>query len=174
MKTLVSVLSQKSYQFINVKIGSQSGSSFFYCGKCSSAITTLTTSVNALMKKRMKDEIKRLQERLDNLDEIYRKRLELTIAEGKVQDIEKYQRKQEKMKAQERISIPQEIAIRKEEVEIPLLEREVVEIVNGISPDERPCKIIYIKGHEKGAYWTIDEFIHKKGRYEEDEEKEEI
>ena len=39
-----------------------------------------------------------------------------------------------------------------------VVERKVVDIVDGISPDEPNTKIIYVEGYERGNYWTIKEY----------------
>ena len=40
----------------------------------------------------------------------------------------------------------------------PFWSRPVVEVYDGILPEEAPCKIIVVKGAENGKYWTIAEF----------------
>lgn len=173
-KTLSELLTANIYQKINVKIGSIKGNSFFYCGKGRDALSALSRSVDRIAKKRLKMETEHLEERLENLDKIYETRLKETIKRVNTSkskryvNIEKVKEDLEKSKARELKKLPKEIEIRKQELEVHLLDREVVEVIEGISPDEKPCRIIYIKGHEKGAYWTIDEYENKTGKYEDE------
>ena len=45
------------------------------------------------------------------------------------------------------------------DISTSLLNRKVVEMVDGISPDEPNTKVIYVEGFEKGNYWTIKSYI---------------
>ena len=173
-RTLNELLNGNIYQRINVKIGSYKGNSFFYCGKGRDCIPTLTRSIDRITKKRLRMETEHLEERLNNLDKIYENRLKETIKRVNTSkskryvNINKVKEDLEKAKARELKKLPKEIEIRKQELQVHLLDREVVEVIEGICPDEKPCRIIYIKGHEKGAYWTIDEYENKTGKYEDE------
>ena len=46
----------------------------------------------------------------------------------------------------------------------PLLEREVIYCVNGISKDEPNTKVIKVNGLEVGRFWTLKEFQRKKAK----------
>ena len=47
---------------------------------------------------------------------------------------------------------------------IPLLDREVIYCVNGISKDEPNTKVVKVNGLETGRFWTIKEFKSKKNK----------
>lgn len=72
--------------------------------------------------------------------------------------LEKNYKERDKMK----VNLPKRIAELEKEISnyTPLLTRVVVEMVDGISPDEPNTKIIYIKGSEIGKYWTIKEYTY--------------
>lgn len=142
----------------NVKVGSYSGSSFYYCGKGGRVASTTLKKINTELKKQSQKTKKNLEYRLANLDEIYEKSMKEQITKGKVKDVKSYKANMEKQKERERKRLPHRIASYEYDIKTPILERPVVEIVNGISRDEHPCKIIYVKGNENGKYWTIKEY----------------
>lgn len=159
-KTLNELLSQPKYEQINVKIGCKDGTSFFYCDKgviAKKEILKLQHSLHNQLEKQKAQ----LERRLNNLDKIYQERIKEALKSGKIKNKEEYLSKMEEEKERERETLPKQIAIREKELDIPILDREVKEVVKGISKDESPCEIIYIAGHEKGKYWTIAEYTRK-------------
>lgn len=155
MKTLNEVL--KSCKD-NVKVGSYSGSSFYYCGKGGNvAIATLKGLNRDIKKTNIKTKLS-LEYRLANLDKIYEKQIKEQIKSGKVKDVKQYKESMMKQKERERKHLPTKIASYEYDIATHILNRPLVEMRNGISPDEKPCKIIYVKGNEKGKYWTIKEY----------------
>ena len=162
-KKLIELLNEKKYQKVNVKIGSKGGSSFWYCGKGNT-----TYSINEIKKARektirqSKGALKQAKYRLENLDMIYATNIEKVIKNCNIKDIEAYKKKMHTTLEKERLLLPKRIASLEYDVATTLLDRPVLEIVNGISPDEEPCYVIYVKGNEKGEYWTIAEYNKRK------------
>ena len=151
----------------NVKIGAVEGSSFFYCSK----VSQFSKDLNKIEKKlilQLKKKIKQTEERLANIDKIY----DIQIEQAHKNSIKKHHSDRkwlakrlqtlQENKDKELYQLPRKLKALNHDLVSPLYDREVVEIVNGISPDEQPCKIIYIKGHETGACWTVNEY-EKKG-----------
>lgn len=161
MKKLLDLLEEEKYQKCNVKIGSKQGSSFWYCGKAK-----LTYSLPCINKEKQKlidqstSNLKQLQYRLKHLDKIYQDNINAAKKNG-VKDFEKYERKMLRKLESERKSLPRKIMNVQYDIDTDLLDRPVQEIVKGICLDEQPCYIIYVKGNEKGAYWTIEEYLNK-------------
>lgn len=158
-KTLQEALSKNKFQSVNVKIGSKQGSSFFYCGSGSNAISHISKKIDSAMLRQAQNRKKLLTNRLTNLDKIYQDRINKAIKSGRVKNKEKYIADVEKLKEHERKVLPTKISEIEYDISVRLLDRPVQEVVDGISPDEMPCKIIYIKGHEIGKYWTIKEYL---------------
>lgn len=156
-KTLQSLLEQNKFKKVNVKIGSKGGSSFWYCGKANPiySLPALKT-IRATLLKRTHKEIENLKYRYDHIDEIYAKNIE--DAKERVKDFEAYKKRMVIRKQNEIVNIPKKIASLEYDVATKLVDRPVLEVVEGISPDEKPCFVVYVKGNEKGAYWTIKEF----------------
>lgn len=157
-KTLGTLLKERKYQNCNVKIGSKGGSGFWYCGKGELTFSLPAISqANVTTHKQTLKALLALQNRLDNLDlvyqEIYQKAKKKGIKNEK-QYLEQLRIRQER----ERVSLPKKIASLTYDASIMLIDRPVREVVYGISPDEKPCWIIYVKGNEKGNYWTIAEY----------------
>ena len=156
-KTLNELLQDKKYQKANIKVGSKGGSSFWYCGKCNLAYSL--PEINKAREKlirQSKGTLHQLQYRKKHLDELYDETLER--AKKKVKNFAEYKKKLEIKKERERALLPKKIASVEYDINVHLLDREVKEVVYGISPDESPCWIIYVKGNERGAYWTIAEY----------------
>lgn len=156
----------------NVKIKAVDGISFFYCG----TVKGFLDDIKRLEKETKQDNIaliNRYKTRLLNIDKVYEDRYELAKAKGKIKNEEKYLADLKKAKAKELEQLPILIETLKQESKIHLLNREVKEIIKGISPDEIPCKIIEIQGHERGKFWTIKEYQGKERICKEDEEGEE-
>lgn len=165
-KTLRQLLSQSGYQNINVKIGCKQGNSFVYCDVGGEmAIATLPT-LQPLLRKRLTIKKDNLVNRFNDLDAIYQRRLKKALKSPKIKDKEEYERKLMITKERERNSIPKKMSQYDYSIETPLLDRPVLNIYDGICPDEYPCKIVYIKGVENGDYWLISEYRkkHKKGK----------
>ena len=158
-KTLQEILDKNKFQNVNVKIGSKQGSSFFYCGSGSNAISHIVKKIDSAMLRQAQNRKKLLTNRLTNLDKIYQDRINKAIKSGRVKNKEKYIADVEKLKEHERKVLPTKISEIEYDISVRLLDRPVQEVVDGISPDEMPCKIIYIKGHEIGKYWTIKEYL---------------
>ena len=104
-----------------------------------------------------------LNRRLKNLDKIYDDIIEKAKAR-EVKDFDKYLFKLLKKKNSEKSSLPKKIASVEYDIATHLLDRPVMEIIEGISPDEKPCFIIYVKGNENGDYWTVKEYEKKNKR----------
>ena len=161
-RTLESLIRDKKYKNYNIKVGSISGSSFWLCKKNHSG---LSADIQKEYNKCQKRQIKALNsaiERLNNLDELYEKRITEQIKKG-IKDTQGYRQKQYRLKELERKQLPRKIGQLKYDIATPFLERHIKATYNGISPDEKPCLIIYITGCEKGDYWTVKEY-ERKGR----------
>ena len=104
-----------------------------------------------------------LNRRLKNLDKIYDDIIEKAKAR-ETKDFDKYLLKLLKKKNSEKSSLPKKIASVEYDIATHLLDRPVMEIVEGISPDEKPCWIVYVKGNENGDYWTVKEYEKKNKR----------
>lgn len=161
MKTLIELLREVKYQNANVKIGSKSGSSFWYCGKGNFAFSlpAIRKAREISLKKNYKI-LNDLKQRLNNLDLIYQKIYQAANKKG-IKDKKQYFEKLKKRQEAEKVSLPRKIASVEYDIATHLLDRPVREVVYGISPDETPCWIIYVKGNENGAYWTIKEYEKK-------------
>ena len=160
-KTLNEILHDKKYKSVNLKIGSKQGSSFWYCGSGSLLYTIPTIKkVRVSTLAQLHRALSSYEYRRDNLDKIYDETLELAKQREKpIKDFEKYKSNLMRKKENERKRLPKLIKQVQSDIDTHLLDREVQEIIKGISPDEKPCYIIYIKGTEKGSYWTIQEFL---------------
>lgn len=157
-KTLIELLKETKYQNANIKVGSKSGSSFWYCGKGNLAysLPEIKKARERLLKQ-SKGTLTQLQYRLNHLDKIYDDTLKKAKKKG-VKNFEEYKKNLNIKKERERALLPKKIASLEYDIAIDLVNRPVQEVVFGISPDEKPCWIIYVKGNEKGAYWTIAEY----------------
>ena len=158
-KTLNELLQDKKYQKTNIKVGSKSGSSFWYCGKGNLAysLPEIKKAREKLLRQ-SKGNVHQLKYRLANLDKIYEESIKKITKKRKIKDMEEYLKQCEIRKERERLLLPKKIASYEYDVATDLLDRPVMEIVEGISQDEKPCWIIYVKGNEKGNYWTIAEY----------------
>ena len=163
-KTLGTLLKERKYQNCNVKIGSKGGSGFWYCSKASQYHSTpLINMERESLIRQSKNTLALLNRRLKNLDKIYDDIIEKAKAR-ETKDFDKYLLKLLKKKNSEKSSLPKKIASVEYDIATHLLDRPVMEIVEGISPDEKPCFIIYVKGNENGDYWTIKEYEKKNKR----------
>ena len=157
-KTLNEILQDTKYQKANIKVGSKSGCGFWYCGKGNIAysLPEIKKARERLLKQ-SKGTLYQLQYRQSHLDEIYAETLNKAKKKG-IKNFEGYQKELNIKKERERALLPKKIASIEYDIAIDLVNRPVQEVVAGISPDEKPCWIIYVKGNEKGAYWTIAEY----------------
>lgn len=167
---LIDLLNEPKYQKANLKIGSKSGSSFWYCGK--GKLKVCMPEIRLVRKKLLKQckgLLYQSQYRLEHLDEIYEVNIKLAkqkYKEKKIKDFDAYLKKMELKKKREIAMLPKKIKSLENDIKTDLFEREVVEVVFGVSPDEKPCWIIYVKGNEKGAYWTIAEYTKRRKIYD--------
>lgn len=163
-KTLSELLKEKRYKNVNLKIGSASGSSFWFCGK--NTPLYLAHELKLAQEKcvrQNKRNLVLLEKRLNNLDEIYAENLK-KAKKDKRKNFEIYKQKMEIRKRNELKQLPKKIKSIQEDIDTHLLDREIKEIVRGICVEEQPCYIVYVKGGEKGAYWTIKEYNDKRDK----------
>lgn len=156
-KTLNELVNDPKYLKCNIKIGSKSGSSLWYCGKCKNFEKDLDKIRRKLLAQ-SKGTLYQLQFRQKHLDRLYEQLYKETIKKGKIKDTEKYYNNLMVKKERERLSLPKRIASIEYDIATPLLDRPVLEVVKGISPDEAPCWVVQVKGNERGCYWTIKEY----------------
>lgn len=175
-KTLKEVLEDKRIKNGNVKIGSIYGSSFFYCGKASKRyVMSDLFYIEKELKRNSKAFKSSLETRLKILDKIYEwrfkehlKKVGKSLKEIDSERNSKFYKALMKEKEKERKTLPLKIESVQHDIDTPLLNRQVKEIICGISPNETPCNVIYIQGNEKGKYWTLDEYANKSGQYDEE------
>lgn len=164
MKTLNELLKEKKYKECNVKIGSKNGSGFYYCGKANLIYSLKELErANEKLYRQNTNVISQLTKRYNQLDQIYN----ATIEKAKKRNIKNwdlYIAKLNKKKAIEQKRLPKLISDIKNDRSIHILDRVVKEIVVGISPDEQPCYVVYVSGHEKGMYWTIAEYNKRRAK----------
>ena len=164
MKTLNKVLHTLLKSKVDaVKIGCKGGSGLWYCAKLTTKSFTEIEHENKKINAREEKEMKKCQNKFDNLDQLYEDAINRWLTNPrnvKKSETKKTQFINSQMKAKERArkSLPNRIEKIKKDLESPFLDRQVVEVVDSISPDEPNTKIIYIKGYESGNYWTIKEF----------------
>ena len=164
MKTLNSVLYNLSRKKgISVKIGSKDGSGLWYCAKLTAHTHNDIDIENKIIRTRETRYLKKLQNKIADLDGWYKKEIARWL------DNPKNQKKSEaakqikitqmlKSKELDRTRIPTTIKQIEYDIDNAFLNRPVVEMVDGISPDEPNTKIIYVSGYEHGDYWTIKEY----------------
>ena len=164
MKTLYQQLKELNKGEMNVKIGSKQGISFFYCGSVKKSFTSIEKELEEHTKKSVAKKKRIAENRLKNIDKIYEESIKKAFAERNIKDKEKYIQIRMLAKEKEKRNLPKLIKGYEYDLSTKLYDRPVQEVVNGVSPDEKPCKIIYIKGHEQGDFWTIKEYekAHKK------------
>lgn len=166
-KTLIELLQEPKYQKCNIKVGSKSGTSFWYCGKgqLDFSLPAIKKARSSLLKQNH-SMLYQLQYRLTNLDKLYDSLLKSN--RKKVKNFAEYERKMNIKRERERAMLPKKIASAEYDIATHLLDRQVCEVIYGICPDETPCWIIYVKGNEKGAYWTIAEYNKRRKNYDND------
>lgn len=160
MRTLYNLLRDKRYANCNLKIGSISGSSFWLCKKNYIGIDNEINQQYVRFQRKSKKTLDTLVKRLETLDSIYEKRITEQLKRG-VKNPQEYRAKQERLRDIEKRQLPKRIGQIKYDIAVPFLERHVKATYNGISPDEKPCLIVYITGCERGEYWTIKEYERK-------------
>ena len=111
--------------------------------------------------------LNQLKEKMVDLDKWYEKRIAKWLANPRNQKKSETKKQtfindQLKLKESDRERIPTQIKELEYDIASSFLNRPVVEMVDGISPDEPNTKIIYIKGFERGDYWTIKEYTRAK------------
>ena len=165
MKTLNSTLYELSKRKdISVKIGSKYGVGFWFCGKLT------PTTIRDVDKEYDRQKAKELrlitknQNIYENLDEHYDKIISNWINHKKNKNKpqekkDEYVRKTLKTKENVRISLPKYLKKLEYDTTHSFLNREVVEMLDGISPDEPNTKVIYIKGYERGEYYSLKQYI---------------
>lgn len=121
----------KKNKGLRVKIGTDLGSSFFYCDMITDDIEHEIVLISNKFKKFYKDSAEAKTILAENCPVAYKKK----IIEKQVQ---KY------------LKLYKEFT--------SLLERRVVEVFDSVSYDELDAKIVMIKGNEHGRYWTIKEY----------------
>lgn len=161
LKEQLKKLANKGY---NVKIGANGGQGFLFADKCTRKTIGTFEEINVKYYKKLCNQIANKRERLNNLDRLYKQKEE--------SHRKKYHKNPKKLKdvltklaakkEHEKVVIPRQIEKIKEQREYlvanPLLDRQVVEVLSGCSPDEKPCKIIYFAGIEKGLFATVKEY----------------
>lgn len=166
LKNVLKELPNGSY----VKIGSSQGVSFFYCDKIKSKERLLKDldEIDFNYIQTYKKRLLNYKHRLDNLEEIYNQKIvEYCLHHKDAEKIDEYVAKQKVKKAKEKESLPNKILSLSAKIHkhTHILERNVIDVRKGISPDEPNCTIIYINGIEKGAYWTVKEYQDRKNTY---------
>lgn len=148
----------KQNQKKNIKIGSYEGSNFWYCGKADVKYSLPSIAKEQKVMIRYCTKQKQVSiNRLANLDKIFDKLVE-QAQKKKKKNLEKHIADLNKRRESERKSLPKRIEYWQWCIDTPLLERNVKETLEGCSPDERPCIIVYIKGLERGNYCTIVDY----------------
>ena len=138
----------KQNQKKNIKIGSYEGSNFWYCGKADFKYSLPSIAREQKVMIRYCTKQKQVSiNRLANLDKIFDKLVE-KAQKKKKKNLEKHIADLNKRREVERKSLPKRIEYWQWCIDTPLLQRNVKETLEGVSPDERPCIIVY--GFRKG------------------------
>ena len=159
MKTLNSTIYTLSHKKgVSVKIGSIKGNGLWYCHKlCSHTIQDIDKEYEMLKAKELKL-LAKTKTILEDLDNYFQKKYDKWLNNKKIkktpQKIEKFSKQLEESKQRAKVNLPRVIKELEYDTTHSFLNREVVEIRNGISPDEPNTKVIYVKGYERGDYWT--------------------
>lgn len=162
-RTLNSVLATLRKKNVFVKIGSVGGSGFWYCERLSPNSHEQIGNENLKLVLKEQKWLEKSKTKLRDLDAYYDNYIESWL---------KNPRNKKKSDAQKQVFISNQLALKESDKEhlptiikqleydlsIEFLNRPVVEIVDGISPDEPNTKVIYVKGYERGNYWTIKEY----------------
>ena len=140
--TLEELLMQSKYQTCNVKIGSKQGSSFWYCGKGNIAYSiTDIKKIRQRLLEQSHNQLKAFTYRLEHLDEIYEETFKEQLKKG-IKNVESYKTNANIRKENERHLLPKKIESIEYDIHTHLLDRPIQEVVEGISPDEKPCWVI--------------------------------
>lgn len=151
----------------NVKIGASNGNGMIYCGPRKQALKDLEQLSNQYLKE-LKKKLAFKEDKLNRLDEILETQLKRYINPKKVkrtkEQIAAYKVKIAKRKVSLKKSLTKGCQSLTQKIRLfrPLLERNVVEVLDSIDYDEVDCKIIYIKGNEEGNFWTSKEYAYYK------------
>ena len=151
----------KDYKGQLVKIGSKGGISFWFCDKVNTNINKHIQDISDNYHNQLKRASKNKKYRLAHLEEIYEGKI--NKFNNKIKNPKKrqeYLEKATKRKNKELELLPKQIMSIGGQLKswTDLLERKVVDVYKGISPDETDTMVIMIRGQEKGKYWTIKEY----------------
>ena len=154
-------IEQKARNNNLIKVGCKNGVSFFYCDKIRKVQTTqeiAEISRNYLVYLRKQLIAKR--NRLEQLDIIYKGKLDYCDKYKNEKKRQKMIEKTYKSWQNEKAILPKQIKTLEKETDnfVSLLDRQIVEVVDGISPDEPNCFVVYIVGTFRGKYWTVMEY----------------
>ena len=162
-KNLNSVLTTLRKKNVFVKIGSVGGSAFWYCERLTINSLEQIGKVNlkyATMEQKLYDN---LLWQYKNLDKHYEIKLNAWLKNprnAKKSEAQKkmFENQLKVAKEFDKRRLPITLKELEYDLSLDFTKRPVVEIVDGISPDEPNTKVIYVKGFEKGNYWTIKEY----------------
>lgn len=153
-------------KLINVKVGCIGGTSFFYCHPLDKNTIQVIDKLYDKHKKKSLRQLGEYEYKLANLDSIYDKLILESLKANKKERVNKREINEEKWvakqllkKEEERKRIPTIIKQLKYNIEHSFLNREIKEIVDSTDIREMPCKVIYIKGYERGEYWSVKEYV---------------
>lgn len=184
-KKLRQVLEELIPLNVNVKINS--GTNFLYCDKCDNNIFKTLEKMSIDIYNDLERKIVILRRYIKYFDKIWEKIITRRIAyfqkvnKPSVEELEEYQKSILEEKAIDFRRKKHNLAdkIKNKNTYVPLLDREVTEVIDSIDIVEikkwGDIKIIYTIGSDVGNYWTVSEY--KKGiklRADEREEKEDV
>ena len=155
------LLLMPKYRNLNVKVGSKSGSSFWYCGKAGKGCLKDIERAYTYTLPQSKVVLRNLEKRLEHLDEIYEGHINQAMKRHENSTEKKMNNYLKMINAkwkEEKVWLPKKIKSVQNDLATHFLDRTVVEVVKGISPDEEPCYVVYVKGNERGRFWTIKEY----------------
>ena len=169
-----------------VKVGAKKGAGFFYCDKITNKTYKEIEKISARYLSNLKAELKVKKELWANFDKYWKERLKNILKikdekywqkildetpkdkqeekrkhlELKLKDLPRILAQNKRDKERMRINVPKRSAQLEKEIPqfTPILQRNVVEVYKGISPDEPKTKIIIIKGKENGDFSSIIEY----------------
>lgn len=162
-RTLGTLIKDKRYKHINLKIRSIKGSSFWLCRQNHAHLDDEIYNKWLYHKRKQKKALESAKYRLANLDTIYEERIAKQLEKG-VKDPVRYRAGQERRKEIERKQLPNKIKQYEYDIATSFLDRPVKATYNGLSPDEMPCLIVYVLGGEQGSYWTIKEYMKRNSK----------
>lgn len=130
----------KKNKGLRVKIGTDLGSSFFYCDMITDDTEKEIIYISGKFKRFYKESAERKKVFAKNCPVAYKK-------------------KNAERMAKKYLTLYNEFT--------SLLERTVVEVFDSVSYDELDAKIVMIKGNEHGRYWTIKEYTKENNKEKE-------